>query len=289
MAVVVGTASRIAWPVRCHELQSCIRYRTFSVGGKQSFTLTHHHVTGIVPYANVAQIQESLVQHFLSHKADVSKSGDGDPIPPNPTVITAQFEPVYTCGRREVGTVTAEQRTFLTEETPWGVAQFHEALRGGQTTFHGPGQLVAYPVLDLRRYGIRPRCYVNMLEQAVIATLRHYGVAGNRSENPGVWVGEDDKICALGVHLRRNITSHGIGLNVSTELGWFGRIVACGLEGKGTTTLQREHDHKFRPFGSKISMDEIAKVFVQQFAEALREEANISLDSAVIESSGFDT
>ena len=76
-----------------------------------------------------------------------------------------------------------------------------------------------------------------MLESAVIATCGHYGVGALRTENPGVWVSDHDKLCALGVHLRRNITSYGIGLNVSTELGWFKRIVACGLEGKGTTSL----------------------------------------------------
>lgn len=84
-----------------------------------------------------------------------------------------------------------------------------------------------------------------------------------RTENPGVWVSEQSKICALGVHLRRNVTSHGVGLNVGTELRWFGRIVACGLEGKGTTSLVNE--------GAKLGLEvkEVGDVFVRELAQAL--------------------
>ena len=116
-------------------------------------------------------------------------------------------------------------------------------LRGGQTTFHGPGQLTAYLLLDLRAHALTPRCYVRMLESAVIKTLQTYGVSGRITENPGVWVGDgsdEKKICAVGVHMRRNITSYGVGLNVNTDLWWFDRIVACGLEGKKATSLLRE-------------------------------------------------
>ncbi|KAK5111920.1 hypothetical protein LTR62_004652 [Meristemomyces frigidus] len=194
--------------------------------------LRHLRLPGVVPYEIASKIQDQLVGAFLAHKASPSTV----PAPP-PTVITAQFQPVYTCGRREVGTVTEAQKALLTSPTSWGKASFHEALRGGQTTFHGPGQLIAYPILDLKRHGISPRCWVHMLEECVINTCAHYGVKAMRTENPGVWVSEQDKISALGVHLRRNITSHGIGLNVSTELKWFERIVACGLEGKSTTSL----------------------------------------------------
>jgi lipoyl(octanoyl) transferase len=146
---------------------------------------------------------------------------------------------VYTCGRREVGNVSAEQIAHLTAKTPHGRAEFHEALRGGQTTFHGPGQLVAYPILDLKQHGLGARDYVCLLEKSVIQLLRDkYSIESKTTDNPGVWVDDDRKICALGVHLRRNVSSHGIGLNVSTELAWFDRIVACGLEGKRTTSMR---------------------------------------------------
>lgn len=222
----------------------------------QEMLLRHLHIPGLTAYTHASKIQSKLVSALLAHKANPST------IPaPYPTVITAEFRPVYTCGRREIGTVSEEQKEYLTAPTPLGRAEFHEALRGGQTTFHGPGQLVAYPILDLKRHGLTPRCYVHFLESCVIETCAQYGVATQRTENPGVWVDDMHKICAVGVHLRRNVSSHGIGLNVSTDLGWFERIVACGLEGKGTTSLQRQ--------GVEIGVDEASEVFVRNMQRSL--------------------
>jgi lipoyl(octanoyl) transferase len=113
-------------------------------------------------------------------------------------------------------------------------------MRGGQTTFHGPGQLVAYPIIDLRTHKLTPRDYVCLLEKSLIATCAKYGIKAMTTEHTGVWTSPDDKIAAIGVHMRRNITSHGIGLNVNTDLWWFDRIVACGLEGKRATSFTRE-------------------------------------------------
>ncbi|KAK4543476.1 hypothetical protein LTR36_005619 [Oleoguttula mirabilis] len=219
--------------------------------------LRHIHLPSLTRYTHAAQLQDKLVSALLAHKAHPHSPQ------PEPTVITAQFHPVYTCGRREVGSVTAEQREYLTLPTQWGQADFHEALRGGQTTFHGPGQLVAYPILDLRRQGITPRGWVHLLEGTVISTCGHYGVKAIRTENPGVWASEQEKISALGVHLRRNVTSHGVGLNVNMDLGWFGRIVACGLEGKGTTDLKRQG------MEAVPSVEEVGEVFVRTLAEGL--------------------
>jgi lipoate-protein ligase B len=133
--------------------------------------------------------------------------------------------------------VSQEQQDFLRAN---GRAEFVEAMRGGQTTYHGPGQLVAYPIVDLRTHKLSPRCYVGMLEKSLIATCALYGIKAMTTENTGVWTSEDDKIAAIGVHMRRNITSHGIGLNVNTDLFWFDRIVACGLEGKRATSFSRQ-------------------------------------------------
>lgn len=220
--------------------------------------LRHIHLPGLTNYIHASRIQDTLVSSFLAHKAKPTAVQA-----PDPAIITAEFEPVYSCGRREIGTVSQEQRNYLTADTPLGKAGFYEALRGGQTTFHGPGQLVAYPILDLKRHRLTARCYVNLLESCVMSTAFHYGVQTRRTDNPGVWVDEIHKLCALGVHLRRNVSSHGIGLNVSTDVGWFGRIIACGLEGKRTTTLARE--------GVKgaIGVEEVGKVFVQTMAESL--------------------
>lgn len=177
-------------------------------------------------------------------------------------------------------------------------AEFVQALRGGQITFHGPGQLVVYPIISLARpysfsastvgsshplstpvnsstsrKSLSPRCYVHLLETVTIETLAHYGLTGIRTENPGVWVDEDTKIAALGVHLRRNVTSHGVGLNVGTDLRWFGRIVACGLEGKGVTSMVEEKRREKgktgigkRDGGLSLKVEDVAGVWVRSFA-----------------------
>lgn len=219
--------------------------------------LRHLHLPRLTHYTTASEIQDKLVKNLLSYKANPKTVS-----PPLPTIITAEFHPVYTCGRREVGTLTQQQKDYLTAPTELGRAEFHEALRGGQTTFHGPGQLVAYPIIDLKRHNLTARCYVHLLESCVIRTCAKYGVSTMRTSNPGVWVNVDEKICALGVHLRRNVSSHGVGLNVSTDVGWFGRIVACGLEGKGTTSLALQ--------GVKgVSVGEVGGQFVNEMAAEL--------------------
>ena len=194
------------------------------------------------------------MKSFLASKASESLPA------PDPTIITAQFNPVYTCGRREIGTVSAEQQEYLRAN---GTAEFVEAMRGGQTTFHGPGQMVAYPIIDLRRHKLTPRSYVCVLEKALIATCNRYGIKATTTEHTGVWTTPEDKIAAVGVHMRRNITSHGIGLNVNTNLWWFNRIVACGLEGKKATSFENEG-----VVGK--SVEEVTDVFVEEFAKRLQ-------------------
>lgn len=214
--------------------------------------LQHIHLPGPIPYQRAASLQEYLVTRFLA-----SKPPSNAP-PPAPHIITTEFTPVYTCGRREVGTVSAQQQDYLRAN---GRASFVEAMRGGQTTFHGPGQLVAYPIVDLKTHRLSPRCYVGMLEKSLIATCAKYGIHAMTTENTGVWTSADDKIAAIGVHMRRNITSHGVGLNVGTDLWWFERIVACGLEGKRTTSFERE--------GVEEDVESVGDVFVKEVASRL--------------------
>ncbi|KAF1913708.1 hypothetical protein BDU57DRAFT_520674 [Ampelomyces quisqualis] len=193
--------------------------------------LRHIHLRGSIPYQRAASLQEHFVSRFLASKPPSNAPA------PAPHIITAEFSPVYTCGRREVGNVSAEQQEYLRAN---GRADFVEAMRGGQTTFHGPGQLVAYPIVDIRTHKLSPRCYVGMLEKSLIATCAQYGINAMTTENTGVWTSDDEKIAAIGVHMRRNITSHGVGLNVNTDLWWFDRIVACGLQGKRATSFAKQ-------------------------------------------------
>jgi lipoyl(octanoyl) transferase 2 len=195
-----------------------------------------------------------------------SKPPSAQPLPP-PTVLTAQFHPIYTTGRRDLPSPSAEQVALLRATG----ADFFPASRGGLTTFHGPGQLVAYPILDLREHfpgrGIGAREYVALLERTVQATLSRYGVASvTLCDAPGVWVTPERKICAVGIHMRRHITSHGIALNVDTDLSWFEHIMACGLEGKETTSLKREG------VAVEGGVEEAGRIFVGELAGAMHAE-----------------
>ena len=198
--------------------------------------LRHLHLPGLTPYTRASAIQEHLVRLHLDHKASQSTAPT-----PGPVLITFQTLPTYTCGRREVGTLSHEQKAHLRAD---GKAEFHEALRGGQTTFHGPGQVTAYLILSLREHHLNTRAHIRLLEDCVIGTCGTFRLAAYTTKNPGVWIGsspDERKLASVGVHLRRNIASHGIGLNVTMKLWWFDRIIACGLPEKKATSIQKEY------------------------------------------------
>lgn len=169
-----------------------------------------------------------------------------------------EFEPVYTLGRRERKTLTFAEKQKL----EYHGAQVFETLRGGQTTFHGPGQLTAYVIIDLVRFKLSPRCYIAMLEDSMIDTCAHYGVKAFKTKNTGVWTSDTSKIGAVGVHMRRNVTSYGIALNVSTDMRWFTEIVPCGLKGMDTTSLEKEGVH-----GKTVL--EVGGVFCEKVADRI--------------------
>jgi lipoate-protein ligase B len=194
----------------------------------------HHIPLGHIPFHAGSHLQSLLQRAHLASKTHSTNNGISVLAP---TLLTAEFEPVYTLGRREAGLPPPPQLSA------GGHATVARTLRGGQTTYHGPGQVTAYLVTDLRAHGIGPRCYIRRLEEAVIATVARYGVLGVTTEDPGVWVsGSRRKVCALGVQMRRNVTSFGLGLNVHWDplSWWFERIVPCGLQGKTATAISEE-------------------------------------------------
>lgn len=196
--------------------------------------LQHLHLPGLTPYPRASAIQSHLMTQHLTHKALPPALRAQHP-PPPPLLLTFQTPPTYTCGRRETGTLTPAQRSHL---RAGGHAAFYESPRGGQTTFHGPGQLTGFLILDLVAHDLTARTHIQLLEQAVIDTCAVYGVDGFRTGYPGVWTSEEEKIASVGVHLRRHVAGFGVGVNVGTGLGWFDRIVACGLVGKRATSLK---------------------------------------------------
>jgi lipoyl(octanoyl) transferase len=134
--------------------------------------------------------------------------------------------------------------------------QFFRTNRGGDITFHGGGQIVGYPILDLEKFGTDIGKYLRNLEQTIILSLKDFGIEGERSSGEtGVWiqpgiVGKQRKICAMGVRCSRWITMHGFALNVNTDLSYFNNIIPCGIQDKQVTSLQKE-------LGGEIEMEEV--------------------------------
>ncbi|XP_075147494.1 lipoyl(octanoyl) transferase 2 [Haematobia irritans] len=170
-------------------------------------------------------------------------------------LILQEFQPVYTIGIRTKNYTIEDERKLLELG-----AEFFKTNRGGLITFHGPGQLVAYPILHLKQFKPSMRWYVSTLEQMVIKTCDVMGVKNaNTTPDTGIWV-NDRKICAIGVHGSRYVTTHGIGFNCCTDLHWFEHIIPCGIEGKGVTSLTVE-------LGRKISVNETSHELIKTFSK----------------------
>ena len=179
---------------------------------------------GLVPYEAGLALQADLV---AARKAGTVPD----------TLVLLQHPPVITLG---VKVRQSREHVLATDEQlrQQGVALF-EAGRGGDVTYHGPGQLVGYPVLDLKPDRMDAHRYVRDLEDVLIGVCADFGLdASRKSRLTGVWVGEE-KVAAIGVRLSRWVTSHGFALNVTTDLGHFGLIVPCGITDRGVTSLER--------------------------------------------------
>ncbi len=169
-----------------------------------------------------------------------------------------QHSPVYTFGRR----VRPEHLLVSAEALQASGAEVVETNRGGDITFHGPGQIVGYPIVNLRRLELGPVDYVCRLEETLILTLQRFGITGYRVEGrPGVWT-DDGKIAAIGVRVEGGVTLHGFALNVDTDLTYFDAIVPCGLEGTTVTSMTRLLDAA-PPYAEveHALADEFAQVF----------------------------
>lgn len=155
-------------------------------------------------------------------------------------LMMVEHQPVYTLGvHGNAANITHE--AWLRSQG----AEVHRIERGGDVTFHGPGQLVVYPLIDLEKRGLGVKSYINILEEAVIRTMAEYGITADRVEGAtGVWLGigtpRERKISAIGVKISRYCTMHGLSLNVNTDLKWFQAINPCGFTDRGVTTIALE-------------------------------------------------
>ncbi|XP_068172794.1 octanoyl-[acyl-carrier-protein]:protein N-octanoyltransferase LIPT2, mitochondrial [Antennarius striatus] len=175
---------------------------------------------GLVSYQEALKQQQAYV--------NLTRSGSAH------ALLLCQHPPVYTTGIRHKPYPPAQlDRLRLLG------ADVHRTNRGGLITFHGPGQLVCYPVLNLSSFQKSVRWYVGALEETILSLCSGFGIRASTSPHTGVWVG-DNKICAIGIHCGHWVTSHGLALNCNTDLSWFRHIVPCGVPGKGVTSLSAE-------------------------------------------------
>lgn len=200
---------------------------------------------GTVPYADGLTLQDE--------RAEAVRRGSSQG-----SLILLEHPPVLTDGRFGKG------GNFLLPEDEIkrrGVA-IHRTGRGGDVTFHGPGQLVSYPIIRLRDFGLGARAYVSTLEETIIRTLADYGISGGRREGyPGVWTG-GRKIASIGVAVRGGVTMHGSALNVNTDLSYFSLIVPCGITDV-TITSMREI------IGKELNVEYVAGSYARNFGDVL--------------------
>jgi lipoyl(octanoyl) transferase len=226
---------------------------------------------GRVEYKQVWDYQESLLQDNVRIKTEAKRlvesmaageivAGEG-PVTAN-YLLFVEHPPVYTLGKSgHIENVLIDEDSMHQK----GI-QFYRTNRGGDITFHGPGQIVGYPILDLERFYTDIGKYLRNLEEVIILTLKTYGIQGDRSPGEtGVWVdpgvkGRERKICAIGVRCSRWITMHGFAFNVNTDLDYFGNIVPCGIQDKQVTSLEKE-------LGGAVPVEEVKHEVRRRFEE----------------------
>jgi len=197
---------------------------------------------GSIDYQEAWDFQEELFQKTVNLKIEKRKQGSEDQSPTPNHVIFCSHPHVYTLGK------SGDEKNLLLDENELANknAHFYKINRGGDITYHGPGQIVGYPILDLDNFFTDIHKYLRFLEEAVIRTLSDYGLVSGRIEGlTGVWLAHDPpsnarKICALGVKSSRWVTMHGFALNVLTDLDYFKNIIPCGIDDKAVTSMEKE-------------------------------------------------
>ena len=210
---------------------------------------------GTMGYGECWRLQQRLFEGAIAKKA----VGEV----PEQTILLVEHPPVYTLGKsgKESNLLVAEE--FLKSLG----AEFFHIDRGGDITFHGIGQIVGYPILDLSQLGIGLKAYIDAIEGAVIDTMAEWGIDCQRVAGAsGVWIVEQGKpmrkICAIGVKSSRWVTMHGFALNVNTDLKWFNLINPCGFTDRTATSMERE-------LGRKVDMEEVKARLLEHFAKKL--------------------
>jgi lipoyl(octanoyl) transferase len=217
---------------------------------------------GLVDYKEAWDYQEKLFNEIVAQKvANRTLSPDDQQQTAN-YLLFCEHPHVYTLGKSG-----EEQNLLLDQEGLKGKeATFYKINRGGDITYHGPGQLVGYPILDLDNFFTDIHKYLRFLEEIMIRTLAEYGIQGDRYPGyTGVWLDPGNplkarKICAIGVRISRWVTMHGFAFNVNPDLGYFGNIIPCGINDKAVTSLEKE-------LGSKVDMEAVKEKVKHHFSD----------------------
>ena len=211
---------------------------------------------GLMDYKEAWDYQIDIQKRLIE-----AKTGNS-PVPYHHCLIFVEHPHVYTLGKSGKANNLLIHDNLLKSIG----ASFYKTDRGGDITYHGPGQLVGYPIFDLDLFGMGVKAYIHYLEQAIIKTLAEYGITASRLEGAtGVWLDTDNplktrKICSIGVKITRSVTLHGFALNVNTDLNYFRYINPCGFIDKGVTSLEKE-------LGDEQSVDRIKKSLLLQLQQ----------------------
>jgi lipoyl(octanoyl) transferase len=221
--------------------------------------LVYFRDLGLIDYKEAWDFQETIFNNTIQEKIQI-RNGDNSLQTKN-YLLFCEHPHVFTLGKSG-----SESNLLLNElELEQEEATFYKINRGGDITYHGPGQLVAYPIFDLDHFFTDIHKYMRFLEEAVIQTLADFGIISGRVEGlTGVWIDGDTtkarKICALGVKSSRWVTMHGIGFNVNSDLNYFTHIIPCGIDDKAVTSMQQE-------LGRKLDLQEVSSVLKNKLAQ----------------------
>lgn len=210
---------------------------------------------GLVDYKKAWDYQEELFANVLTHRDRPDREHSG-------YLLFCEHPHVYTLGKSGHNT-----NLLISDEMLKQIgATYYQINRGGDITYHGPGQIVAYPILDLEALKINLKEYIHLLEEVVIKSLEPFGISASRLENAtGVWLdvgqkGKERKICAIGVRASRFVTMHGLAFNVNTNLDYFNYINPCGFVDKGVTSMQKE-------LGKEVDLSAVQEVMQKMFGK----------------------
>ena len=210
---------------------------------------------GLIDYNAAWQLQKELFNSAIEYKLAQKQMPEA-----NHTLLVCEHPHVYTLGK------SAEQKNLLLNESELSERNIatYNIERGGDITYHGPGQLVVYPIFDIEVLKIGVKEFVYRVEQCIINTLKYYGIESERIDGRiGIWIGKDTtnerKIAAIGIKCSRFITMHGLALNVNTDLNLFNNIIPCGIVDKAVTSIEKE-------IGRSIDIIDVKNKLIKEFS-----------------------